>query len=187
VAIVLIVLYVASLVFTLVTHQHLFRTSASEGGPTWPAGQAVGVLLGSALVVGLESELLVGALQPTVAALGISEVFIGLFVVAIIGNAAEHATAVIFALRNQADITIEIAFGSASQIAMFVAPALVFISLALGHPMDFIFTPLEVGAVTLATVIAVLITLDGRTNWLEGLQLLGVYVIIAVSFFFVPS
>ena len=187
VAVVLIVLYVANLLFTLVTHQHLFRTAASEGGPTWPAWQAITVLLVSAVVVGVMSELLVGALEPTVAALGISELFIGLFVVAIIGNAAEHATAVVFALRNQTDISIEIAFGSASQIAMFVAPALVFVSLLLGHPMDFIFTPIEVAAVTLATIIVVLITLDGKANWLEGLQLLGVYVIFALSFFFLPE
>jgi Ca2+:H+ antiporter len=182
---VLIVVYVASLVFTLVTHADLFHAGEAEAGRVaWPAWQALLLLLVAAVLVGLESELLTRTLEPTIAALGISPVFIGVVVIAIIGNAAEHASAVFFAIRNQVEISVEIALGSASQVALFVAPALVFFSIAVGHPMTFIFTPLEVGAVALATVIAALLTMDGRSNWLEGLELVGVYVIVAASFFF---
>jgi Ca2+:H+ antiporter len=188
VAAILIALYVANLVFSLVTHAHLFRSTSVQGqaeAPSWSATRAVLVLLAAAVVVGIESEFLVSSLEPTVVALGISKLFIGLFVVAIIGNAAEHAAAVMFALRNKLDISIEIAFGSSTQIALFVAPALVFVSLIVARPMDFIFLPIEVVAVGLSTLIAAFMTMDGRSNWLEGMQLLGAYVIMAVSFFFV--
>ena len=98
---------------------------------------------------------------------------------------AEHSSAVLFALRNKVDVTLEIAIGSSTQIALFVAPALVFISLAVGHPMDFVFSTFEVAAVALSTVLVFMISSDGRSNWLEGAQLMGAYVIMAVSFFFV--
>jgi Ca2+:H+ antiporter len=108
-----------------------------------------------------------------------------MFVVAIVGNAAEHASAVVFALQNKMEVSLEIALGSSTQIALFVAPMLVFVSLAIGHPMDFVFSPIEVAAVALSTLIVAVAVMDGRTNWLEGLQLLGAYVILGVSFFFV--
>jgi Ca2+:H+ antiporter len=108
-------------------------------------------------------------------------------VIPIIGNAAEHSSAVLFALRDKVDVTLEIAIGSSTQIALFVAPALVFISLAIGNPMDFVFTPFEVASVGLSTLIVALISSDGRSNWLEGAQLTGAYVIMAISFFFVGS
>ena len=184
VACVLIVVYAASLVFTLVTHQHLFHTPEGVAQQAWPAWQALLLLVVAAVLVGIESELLVESLQPTVVSWGLSRVFIGVIVVAIIGNAAEHAAAVMFALRNQVEVSVEIAFGSATQVALFVAPALVFFSLIVDHPMDFIFTPIEVGAVGLSATIVALLTLDGRSNWLEGLELLGVYVIVGASFFF---
>jgi Ca2+:H+ antiporter len=187
VATVLICLYVASLVFSFITHQHLFRVPATVERPSWTVKRALLVLLLAAVVVGLESEFLVRSLEPTVAALGISKAFIGLFVVAFVGNAAEHASAVAFAIRNKMDIAIEIAFSSSTQIALFVAPALVFVSLLISHPMDFVFTLMEVVAVALSTIIVVFVTMDGRSNWLEGLQLLGAYVIMAVSFFFIPG
>ncbi|MFZ0217480.1 MAG: calcium/proton exchanger [Candidatus Dormiibacterota bacterium] len=183
----LIVVYAASLVFTLLTHQHLFRTPPGVPKPAWPVWQALLLLVVAAVLVGVESELLVGSLEPTVASWGISRVFIGVVVVAIIGNAAEHAAAVMFALRNQIEISVEIAFGSATQVALFVAPALVFFSLFAGHPMDFIFSPIEVGAVGLSATIVALLTMDGRSNWLEGLELLGVYVIVGASFFFLTG
>jgi Ca2+:H+ antiporter len=186
VAAVLILLYLSALVFTLLTHQHLFHVpdpTAQE--PVWSTRRALFVLLLSAVVVGVESELLTRSLEPTIALLGVSPIFIGLFVIAIVGNAAEHASAVFFALKNRMDIAIEIAFGSSTQIALFVAPLLVFISLALARPMDFIFLPFEVIAVALSTVVVAVLTLDGRSNWLEGVQLVGAYVIMGVSFFFV--
>jgi Ca2+:H+ antiporter len=185
VAVVLIALYGASLLFTLVTHVHLFRAPAGDEKAEWSRRRAILVLLGAALLVGIESEFLVGSLEPTVQALGLSKVFVGLVIVAIIGNAAEHASAVFFAIRNKMDVAMEISFGSSTQIALFVAPLLVFVSLLMGHPMDFVFSGLEVIAVALATIIVSAIVLDGRSNWLEGAQLLGAYVIIAATFFFV--
>src|SRR2546425_919920 len=110
--------------------------------------------------------------------------FVGLILIPIIGNAAEHSSAVFFAIRNKLDVTLEIAVGSSTQVALFVAPAVVFISLALGRPMDFIFTGFEIGAVAIATVVLAVISLDGRSNWLEGLQLISVFLIIALAAFF---
>jgi len=187
VAAVLIGLYAAVLVFVYVTHEHLFRTPTAEEEAKWPVRAAMGVLVGAVAVVALESELLVGSLEPALESFGLSKLFVGLIIVPIIGNAAEHGAAVLFALRDKVDVTLEIAIGSSTQIALFVAPVLVFISLAVGHPMDFVFSPFEVAAVGLSTLIVSLIALDGRSNWLEGAQLVGAYVIMAISFFFVRS
>ncbi len=108
-----------------------------------------------------------------------------MILIPIIGNAAEHSSAVMFALRNKVDVTLEIAIGSSTQIALFVAPALVFISLLVGHPMDFIFSTFEVAAVAVSTFLVFMISVDGRSNWLEGAQLMGAYGIMAISFYFV--
>jgi Ca2+:H+ antiporter len=185
VAVVLIVLYLAALVFTQVTHVGLFRVPETDEKPEWGRLPSILVLLVSAVVVGIESEFLVGSLEATVHALGLSRVFVGLIVVAIIGNAAEHASAVFFAIRDKMDVAMEISFGSSTQIALYVAPLLVFVSILIGNPMDFVFSGLEVIAVALATISVAAIVLDGRTNWLEGAQLLGAYVIIGATFFFV--
>ena len=187
VAAVLIALYVAALAFTLVTHEHLFRTPAAEERAEWSRRKAIGLLLGSTAVVALEAEFLVGSLEPALEDLGLSPLFVGLIVIPIIGNAAEHSSAVMFALRNKVDVTLEIAIGSSTQIALFVAPALVFISLAVGHPMDFIFSTFEVAAVALSTILVFMMSSDGRSNWLEGAQLTGAYVIMAISFLFVEA
>ena len=184
---VLIALYVAALVFTLVTHEHLFRTPLAEEHPSWSRGKAIGVLLASTAVVALEAEFLVSSLEPALEDLGLSEFFVGLIVIPIIGNAAEHSSAIMFALRDKVDVTLEIAIGSSTQIALFVAPALVFISLFVGHPMDFVFSTFEVAAVALSTILVFMISSDGRSNWLEGAQLTGAYVIMAISFFFVEA
>jgi Ca2+:H+ antiporter len=185
VAVVLIALYAAALIFTLVTHEHLFRTPAWEEKPVWSARRAIVLLLVATVFVALESELLVGSLEPAIADLGLSKFFVGLILVPIIGNAAEHSSAVLFALKDRVDVTLEIAIGSSVQVALFVAPALVFISLIVGHPMDFIFSPFEVAAVGVSTLIVAIVIRDGRSNWLEGAQLLGAYAIMAISFFFV--
>ena len=187
VAAVLIVLYGAALLFTHRTHEHLFRTPVSDERPECPLGWAVGVLAAASVVVAFESQLLVDTLEPAVGALGLSKFFIGLVLIPFFGNAAEHSSAVIFAVRDQLDLTLEVAIGSSTQIALFVAPALVLISLAAGHPMDFIFTTFEVAAVGLAVVIVTFISHDGRGNWLEGAQLLAAYAIMAASAFFVTS
>jgi Ca2+:H+ antiporter len=184
VAATLIVLYASALVFMQFTSAHLFRTPETTEKPEWSRSLAAGMLLGAALLVGLESELLVSALDPALQTLKISPIFVGLILIPIIGNAAEHASAVFFAIRNKVDVTLEIAVGSSTQVALFVAPAMVFISLLLGRPMDFVFTGFEIGAVFIATLIVAVIARDGHSNWLEGLQLMGVYVIIALAAFF---
>ncbi|HEY6566832.1 MAG TPA: cation transporter, partial [Actinomycetota bacterium] len=185
VAAVLMALYVAALVFTLVTHEHLFHVPDEGEAPRWSKRKAIGMLLLATGMVALMSEFLVSSLEPALADIGLSEFFVGLILIPIIGNAAEHSSAVMFALRNKVDVTLEIAIGSSTQIALFVAPALVFISLAVGHPMDFIFSTFEVAAVALSTILVFMISSDGRSNWLEGAQLMGAYVIMAISFFFV--
>jgi Ca2+:H+ antiporter len=182
---VLILLYVAALVFTLVTHEHLFRTPDEGETPAWSRRRAIVVLLLTTAFVALMSESLVSSLEPALESLGLSELFVGLILIPVIGNAAEHSSAVMFALRNKVDITLEIAIGSSTQIALFVAPVLVFISLAVGHPMDFVFSTFEVAAVASSALLMTLISLDGESNWLEGAQLVGAYVIMAISFFFV--
>ena len=187
VAAILMLLYVGALAFVYVTHDHLFRTPTAEEEPHWSRGRALAVLVGAVAVVAFESELLVGALEPALEDLGLSKLFVGLIVVPIIGNAAEHSSAITFALRNHVDVTLEIAIGSSTQIALFVAPVLVFVSLAVGHPMDFIFSSFEVAAVGVSTVIVAFIAGDGRSNWLEGVQLTAAYLIIAISFVFVRT
>jgi Ca2+:H+ antiporter len=185
VAAVLITLYLAALAFTLITHEHLFHTPDANEEPSWSRGRAIGYLLGSTVLVALMSEFLVGSLDTAIESLGLSEAFVGLILIPIIGNAAEHSSAVMFALRNKVDVTLEIAIGSSTQIALFVAPALVFISLLVGHPMDFIFSTFEVAAVAVSTFLVFMISVDGRSNWLEGAQLMGAYGIMAISFYFV--
>ncbi len=187
VAAVLMILYAAALLFTLVTHEHLFRTPSPEEHPEWSRRRAVGMLLVATAFVALEAEFLVSSLEPALEDLGLSEFFVGLIVIPIIGNAAEHSSAIMFALRNKVDVTLEIAIGSSTQIALFVAPALVFISLFVGHPMDFVFSTFEVAAVALSTILVFMISSDGRSNWLEGAQLTGAYAIMAISFFFVET
>jgi Ca2+:H+ antiporter len=133
------------------------------------------------------SEFLVGSVESARAQLGVTEVFIGVIVVAIIGNAAEHSTAVWMAIKDKMDLSLGIAIGSSLQIALFVAPVLVFTSWFLGHPMDLEFTIPEVAAVIVAVFIVSEISKDGRTNWLEGVQLLSVYIILAILFYFLPG
>jgi Ca2+:H+ antiporter len=184
VSIVLISTYVLGLLFTLKTHRSLFRSEFEHGEPRWPATRAIGTLAGATIGVALMSEILVGALEPTVEDWGLSKLFVGLIVVPIVGNAAEHSSAVFLAARNRMEVSIEIAVGSSSQIALFIAPLLVFVSLLVGEPMDLIFTGLEIAAVAFSAAILGFVVLDGRSHWFEGVQLIAAYVILAVSFFF---
>jgi len=147
---------------------------------------AVMVLLGATALVAWMSELLVHAVEPATKALGLTEVFVGVIAVAIIGNAAEHSTAVLVAMRNQMDLAFNIAIGSSMQIALFVAPVLVFVSYAMGTPMNLIFTTFEVITVGLGVAIVSLVAVDGESNWMEGVLLLAVYIIFAIAFFFLP-
>lgn len=187
VAAILIILYALALVFTHMNRAHLFRTPAESEEAAWSLPAGVAVLAGATVLVAFESWLLSASLEPALIALGLSKFFAGLIIIPLIGNVAEHAAAVRFALQNKLDITLEIAIGSSTQIALFVAPVLVFISLAVGHPMDIVFSTFEVAAVGLSTIIVALISLDGRSNWLEGAQLVAAYLIIAASAFFVST
>jgi len=185
VALVLMALYACALFFTMVTHEHLFRVPTEQEEPTWPRQRAIVILLIATALTAWMSEMLVSALEPALADVGLSKFFVGLIIIPVIGNAAEHSSAVTFALKNRLDITLEIAIGSSVQIALFVAPLLVFISAAVGHPMSFLFSPFEIAAVALSALLVSMISRDGESNWLEGTQLLGAYVIMAISFFFV--
>lgn len=187
VAIVLILMYLAALAFTQITHPHLFRPPDESEAPTRTLRRSVIMLAVAAGLVGVESELLVSSLTPAITALHLPPIFVGLILIPVIGNAAEHASAVYFAAKDRLDLALEIAVGSSTQIALFVAPILVFISLALGHPMDFVFSAFEIAVVSLATLIVALISLEGRSNWLSGVQLLGAYIVIAAAAFFIRS
>lgn len=183
---VLILMYALTLFFSFKTHRDFFRSTTQEEHhePKWSTKYALGLLAGSTVLVALMSEFLVGALEPTVEEFGLSKLFVGLIVVPIVGNAAEHSSAIFLAAKNKMDISIEIAIGSSTQIALFVAPMLVFASLAVGKPMNLIFSSFEIAAVAFSSAILGFIALDGRSNWLEGAQLLAAYVIMAISFFF---
>ena len=193
IAIVLFLTYLCTLTFSLVTHKDvLSKTEDSpnhppESEPAWSKGKALVVLLVSTAVVAWLSEFLVTSVEATRATLGVTETFIGVIVVAIIGNAAEHSTAIWMAVKNKMDLTLGIAIGSSLQMSLFVAPVLVFTSWFLGHPMDLEFTIPEVAAVIVAVLIVAEISRDGRTNWLEGIQLLSVYLILAILFYFLPA
>jgi Ca2+:H+ antiporter len=187
VAAILMVLYVMALVFTHRNRPHLFHTPQGHEQAGWSFRTAITLLIAASALVALESWWLAGALDPALGALGVSKFFAGLIIIPLIGNVAENSAAVRFALQNKVDLTLEIAIGSSTQIALFVAPALVFISLAVRHPMDFIFSTFEVAAVAVSTVIVALISHDGRSNWLEGAQLVAAYLIIAASAFFVSA
>jgi Ca2+:H+ antiporter len=194
IAVVLMATYLASLVFTLKTHRHLYTGSAhsdeagSHVAPVSSPWPAVVSLLVATAGIALMSEVLVGAVDEAARAVGMSEVFVGVILVAVIGNAAEHSSAIILAGKNRMDAAINIAVGSSIQIALFVAPLLVFLSYAIGpRPMDLIFTTLEVFAVTIAVGIMAFISHDGESHWMEGVQLLAVYTILALAFYFLPT
>ncbi len=193
IAIVLMASYLLSLLFTLRTHKHLYMGDAGEtapegGHPRAPVGKAVGMLVLATIGVALMAEFLVGAAEATAESLGWSEVFVGVIVVAIIGNAAEHSTAIIMAAKNKMDASINIAVGSSIQIALFVAPLLVFLSYVIApRPMDLIFTHFEVLAVIASAIIIAFCAKDGETHRMEGVQLLAVYIILGIAFFFLPA
>jgi Ca2+:H+ antiporter len=155
--------------------------------PQTSRGQAIISLgLATALIAWM-SEILVGQIGPVTRALGMTELFVGVIVVALVGNAAENSTAIMMARRNKMELSMSIATGASTQIALFVAPILVFVSFALGHPMTLVFNGFEIAAIVLSVVIVEMISSDGETNWFEGAQLLAVYAIVAVAFYFVPE
>jgi Ca2+:H+ antiporter len=185
VAVILIITYAFSLLFTLRTHRSLFGGEAHPmEGPVWPPGRAILILALATVGVAIESELLVHAATEAGESLGFSSVFLGLIIIPIIGNAAEHAAAVMVSRKGQIDLGLQIALGSSTQIALLVAPLLVFAGVLLGQDMNLVFRPFEVVALGLATVVTAIITLDGESHWFEGVQLLAVYAMVAVGAFF---
>lgn len=190
ISVVLLLTYLLYLVFALVTHSALFAGThePEEGKAPAPVGRAAAVLAGATVGIAWMSEILVGAIEPAAHDLGLSNVFVGVFVVAIMGNAAEHATAINAALKDRMDLSLSIAIGSSVQIALFVAPVLVLASLFLGpRPMDLAFPSGLVLAVLLSVLITGQVAGDGRSDWLKGAQLLAVYLVLALTFFFLPG
>jgi len=202
IAVVLLVTYGASLVFTLRTHRELYgppqahesapsseRHAREEHGERQPTTRrAVLILLGASAAVAVVSELLVGSVVATARDLGMTQLFVGVIVLAVVGNAAEHYAAIVLAKRDQMDAAIGIAVGSSTQIALFVGPALVLLSFVVGpRPMDLLFSVFELVAIGVAVLSIAFIAHDGETHWMEGVQLLAVYVILALGFFFLPG
>lgn len=191
VAMLLIIGYGLSLVYSMGTHRGAFAPepgpasdAAAAHAPGWSVGRAIAVLIAAAAAVGVLSEVLVGATEAAARVAGLSEFFVGLIVVPIIGNAAEHSSAVMMALRNRMDLAVGIAIGSSVQVALLIAPLLVFVGVLVRQPMDLAFSTFEVASVAMAVWVASVIAIDGESNWLEGALLLIVYAMLAVAFFF---
>jgi Ca2+:H+ antiporter len=191
IAFILVLTYAASLLFSLKTHERLFAPPA-EGDAAealeerpWPVGSSLAVLAAAAVLVGFVAEFLVHAVDAAGRSLGLGKVFMGVVVVAVVGNAAEHSTAILVAMKNKMDLSLGIAMGSSMQIALFVAPVLVIVGHFMATPLGLEFTILEVVAVMLSTGAVALLIHDGKTNWFEGVQLLAVYAILAIAFYFI--
>ncbi|HYP07579.1 MAG TPA: calcium/proton exchanger [Bryobacteraceae bacterium] len=197
ISVVLLITYALSLVFSLITHKQLFAGHSGEAAHVqdestkhqgWSMGKSVAVLLGATALIAWISEMLVASVEAAAHTFGMSTIFVGVIVVAIVGNAAEHSTAILVAMKNRMDLSLSIAIGSSIQIALFVAPVLVLLSYVVGpRHMDLVFTPAEVLAIGLSVAVAGQIAGDGESNWLEGVQLLAVYVILGIVFFFLPD
>jgi Ca2+:H+ antiporter len=186
VAVVLIVTYAFGLVFSLRTHRDIFNPEyGDEDSWGWSTRTSVIALAIAGVLVGVMSEVLVGSISEASKAVGLSEFFIGVIVVAIVGNAAEHWVAVLVALKNKMDLSVNIAIGSSAQVALFVAPVLVLASFFIGpHPLALVFNGFELGAILIAILIANYVTQDGESTWFEGVQLLAVYLVFGIAFYY---
>jgi Ca2+:H+ antiporter len=194
IAIALLLLYGLNLLFSLHTHRSLFTRETpggpekeTEGAPSWTVRTSLLYLVGASALIAWMSELLVGSVEQAAQSLGMSKLFVGIIIVASVGNAAEHSTAILMAMKNRMDLSLGIALGSSIQIAIFVAPLLVLLSYAIAsEPMDLIFTLGEILTVVLTTFIVSHVLGDGQSTWFKGAQLLAVYSIIAFAFYFLP-
>ena len=190
IAAVMILLYVLALIFSFkadgapLAHK---PSEASDEEPVWPINIALAILAMATIGVVIGSELLVGSVRPVVEDLGVSEFFLGVILIPIIGNVAEHLVAVEVALRNHMELSVEIAIASSLQVSLFVAPVLVFISLLMGNPLQLIFNQFELLALVAGVTIMALVSSDGESNWLEGAELLAVYFILSLAFFLLPT
>ncbi|NER07903.1 MAG: calcium/proton exchanger, partial [Okeania sp. SIO3C4] len=201
VAVVLIAVYILTLLFSMKTHSYLYEVGVAENESEDSDSNSeseehsehkpnlllwISVLLVATLAVAFESELLVDSLEEATATLGLTTLFTGVILVPIIGNAAEHATAVTVAMKNKMDLSVSVAVGSSLQIALFVAPVLILVGLLLGQPMDLNFNPFELVAVVVAVLIANSVSSDGRSDWLEGALLLAAYAVLGLAFYYHP-
>ncbi len=186
---VLLLLYLASLVFSLNTHRDLLATPEHEAGdpPSLSRGAALALLLVATLATTATAETLVGSVEAATRALGLTEFFVGIVVIAVVGNAAEHFAAVLLARRNRMNLAVSIAIGSGTQVALLVAPLAVIASGLLGHPMPLLFNAFEIAAIGIAVFAVHLVTADGESNWFEGAMLIAVYAMLAILFAFVPE
>ncbi len=186
VAVVLIVSYVLGLLFSLHTHRDIFNPDyGDQDSWGWSVRTSVITLALAGVLVGVMSEVLVGSISEASKAIGLSEFFIGAIVVAIVGNAAEHWVAVLVAMKNKMDLSVNIAIGSSAQVALFVAPVLVLCSFFIGpHPLALVFNGFELGAILIAILIANYVTQDGESTWFEGVQLLAVYLVFGIAFYY---
>lgn len=190
IAVIQFITYILSLVFSLKTHKQLYQATDNDdkdqalGTAGWSVTKSTTILLIATVLVAVLSEYLVHAVEDSAQTLGLSHIFIGVILVAIIGNAAEHSTAILMAMKNKMDLSINIALGSGSQIALFVAPVIVFVGYFTGHPMDLCFSEVEILSIVVSVIILSFVATDGECNWLEGVQLLAVYGILGAAFFF---
>lgn len=186
---ILIVSYILWLIFSMITHKDMLSDEVMNPDhgeePAWSKGKSVLYLLLATVMVAFVSEWLVHTLDAFSAKFGLSELFIGAFVIAIVGNAAEHSAAVLLAMKNKIGAAVEIAIGSSLQIALFVAPVLILVSALFGNTMDIVFTPIELTAIGVSVFIAKSVSRDGETNWYEGVLLLMVYIILGIAFYLV--
>jgi len=183
---VLLVVYAAGLIFAFKTNKDPLRP-AGRHPPRLSTASAIILLTLGTLLTTVEAEILVSGLEPALKQLGMTELFAGVVVVALVGNAAEHYSAVAAAIRNDMTLAIEISIGSSAQIALMVAPLLVLVSRLMGAPMSLLFNPFEIAAIVLSVGTVTLVAMDGESHWLEGLQLLGLYVILGAAFYFIPA
>ena len=192
-AFILLIVYILGIVFTFITHKHLFTPRETAGdmqeshGTHWSKKKSFLLLAASMAGVIVVSEILVASVETTGKELGFGQLFVGAVIVGIVGNAAEHSSAILLSLKGKIELSIGIAAGSGTQIALFVVPILVFAGIAMGQPFTLVFTLLELATIFLAAIILNLIVHDGRTNWFEGVMLTAVYIIIAIAFFFVAD
>jgi Ca2+:H+ antiporter len=188
VAIVLILTYIAGLWFSLKTHRDLFNVAHDDGEPeegSWTTRKSVTVLAIAGVLVGVMSEILVGSIEDASKSIGLSQFFIGVFIVAIVGNAAEHYVAVVVARKNKMDLAVNIAIGSSAQIALFVAPVLVVLSFFFGpYPLALVFNGYELASLIAAVLIANFLASEGESTWFEGVQLLALYAVLGLVFYF---
>ncbi len=192
-AVVMLAIYVAAIGYTLFGRKPEPETVGpvapppAHDGPRWGLPLSFGVLAVSVGAIAVLSEFLVSAVEPVTEQLGFSAFFVGIILIPIIGNVAEHVVAVEVARKNQMELSLNIALGSSLQIALFVAPLIVIISPWLGHPFPLEFNTFELIALTAAAIIGALVAIDGESNWLEGAMLLAVYLILGIAFFFLPN